>query len=392
MKDKPDKISKKPNIWVRLFAFLVTLALVTGAVTLVVYRDRINLDALFRAFTYRSLSKNDSGQAESFSFESSAHDVFASAGGNLLLCSAGGVRLYSGSGTAYEEQQVAMTNPVADAVGNWSLAWDAGGRVAYVFKGQAQAYTLTLEAEQRLLSARVNASGYLATVTQSSGYKGSVTVYNPTGTPELMLNLSSSFIMDALVTADNKTLAVVTMGEGGGSFESRLCLYALERTEEQDKPDVLTPLGSSVVLELRESDDGYRALGDQSLVLAGHDGAILGTYDFGGRYLKEFSQDGEDFTALLLGKYRAGTLADLVVVDSSGIQTASLPMNEQVLSLSAAGRYVAVLTADCLSIYTADLEPYSTLEGTQGAQTVLMRADGSAMLITESTARLYIPK
>ena len=52
---------KKPNILVRLLAFLVTLALVFGAVTLVVYRDRLNLDALARWFEYRNLETSESG-------------------------------------------------------------------------------------------------------------------------------------------------------------------------------------------------------------------------------------------------------------------------------------------------------------------------------------------
>ena len=61
------------------------------------------------------------------------------------------------------------------------------------------------------------------------------------------------------------------------------------------------------------------------------------------------------------------------------------------LSLSAAGRYVAVLTGDRLDIYTADLELYSTLEGTQGARTVLLLEDGSAILISSDSASFYVP-
>ena len=57
---------KRPNLLTRLIAFLITLALVVGAVALVVYRDRINLDNLRRYLTYRTLEKNDSGQAEEF--------------------------------------------------------------------------------------------------------------------------------------------------------------------------------------------------------------------------------------------------------------------------------------------------------------------------------------
>ncbi len=60
----PEK--RKPNLLVRLLAFLVTLALVLGAVALVVNRDRLNLDAVKRYFSYRDLERSDSGQAQSF--------------------------------------------------------------------------------------------------------------------------------------------------------------------------------------------------------------------------------------------------------------------------------------------------------------------------------------
>ena len=79
------------------------------------------------------------------------------------------------------------------------------------------------------------------------------------------------------------------------------------------------------------------------------------------------------------------------MTDASGQAVGALDIGEQVLSLSAAGRYIAVLTADRLDIYTSDLRLYDSLSGTQNAQKVLMRADGTAMLIGAKTARLYIP-
>lgn len=146
-----------------------------------------------------------------------------------------------------------------------------------------------------------------------------------------------------------------------------------------------------VILDFQERGAGFWALGDSGIALADQNGALTGSYDYGGRYLKEFSLGGDSFAVALLGKYRAGTLSTLVVVDAAGTESAALPMNEQVLSLSAAGRYIAVLTADRLDIYTADLTLYSTVEGVQGARKVLMRADGTAMLIAGDTARLYVP-
>ena len=126
--------------------------------------------------------------------------------------------------------------------------------------------------------------------------------------------------------------------------------------------------------------------------LQGDYGVLSGSYDYGGRYLKAFSLDGDGTASLLLGKYRAGSTAELLTINASGELAAALPVEEQVLSLSAAGRYVGVLTADRLDIYSQDLELYNTLNGTQNAQKVLQRSDGSAMLIDSTTARLYVPQ
>ena len=201
--------------------------------------------------------------------------------------------------------------------------------------------------------------------------------------------------MDALVTEDGKYLATVTVSQSGASFTSSLDLYRLERTEEETEPDVSASLDGSVVLDLREQDGALWALGDTGVFavsLAEKSlGERKGAYSYPDQYLKEFSLEGDGYAALLLGKYRAGTQAQLVVTDESGEVTGTLDIGEQVLSLSAAGRYIAVLTADRLDIYTSDLRLYDSLSGTQNAQKVLMRADGTAMLIGAKTARLYIP-
>ena len=84
---------KKKNLFLRLLAFALTLALAAGAIFLVANRDKLNLDALKRWFTYRTLERSDTGLAESFPYSGSSSNVFASLNDNLLVCSAGGVRL-----------------------------------------------------------------------------------------------------------------------------------------------------------------------------------------------------------------------------------------------------------------------------------------------------------
>ena len=386
------KPKKRPNRFVRFLAFLVTLALMVGAVVLVVNYDKLNFDSLRRWFAYRSLERSDSGQAESFHFDGSASNVFASVDGDLLICSPNSIRLYSGSGQLYVDETISMENPVVSVSGGIALVYDAGGRDLFVYANREEAFSLSLEEGQSILSADVNQKGWLAVTTQESGYKGAVTVYDSGYAPLMRVSLSSRFVMDAAVSPDNRSVALLTIGLTDGSFESRVECYALARTEEDTEPDWSCPVGGDAILALRWNDSGIWALGDTGLVIVSPDGTLSGAYDYGGRYLKAFSLDGEGTAALLLGKYRAGSTAELVLVGADGAAQAALDVNEQILSLSAAGRYVGVLTADRLDMYNQSLESYSTLDGTQGAQSVLLRDDGSAMLISSHTAHLYVPQ
>lgn len=388
----PARGEKKANILLRFLAFLVTVALVVGAVALVVFREELNFDAIKRRFTYRALLRTDSGQAQPYSHLGSANDAFASLDGGLLCCSGAGVRLFSDSGTKYADKPVSLAAPSAAASGAWSLAYDVGGQYLVVFHGQEEAFTLQLSGDKTLLSARINPSGRLAVISQESGYKSSVTVYYDQFRYRDQLKISSSFLTDAVVLSDNQTLVAAAISQEGGVFQSDLLFYRLDTFVEGEVPvpAASLSLNGDLALDLLERNGTLWALCESKLLAVTAAGELRGSYDFSDRYLKEFSLEGDGFAALLLGRYRAGTQADLAVVSADG-SAGLLPISEQLLSLSAAGRYIALLTADRLDIYTSDLTLYATLEGTQGARKVLMRADGSAILIDSDTARLYLP-
>ena len=80
-----------------------------------------------------------------------------------------------------------------------------------------------------------------------------------------------------------------------------------------------------------------------------------------------------------------------MTVGEDGQRLGMLDVRSEALDVSAAGRYVAVLYGDSLTIYTAELTEYATLSGTDFAKQVIMRPDGTALLIGASRAWLYIP-
>lgn len=382
----------RPNRLVRFLVFLVTVALVLGAVVLVVNYDKLNFDSIKRWFTYWNLSRNDSGQADSFRFDGDISNAFAVLDGELLVCSPNNIRLYSGDGQVSVDKTVSMTNPTVNVVGKNALIYDIGGQDLFVYSGQEESFSLSQSAGSSLLCASLNSSGWLIVVSQESGSKGTITVYDSTYSPQIQLRLSTRFVMDAVLSPDNKSMALLTMGLTDGTFESRVELYRLERTKEEIDPDWTCPVGSDAILDLRWDNSGIWALGETGTYLVDPDGTLSSSYSYGGRYLKSFSLDGDGTVSLLLGKYRAGSASELVIVSSDGTERATLAIDEQVLSLSSAGRYTSLLTADRLDIYDQDLDLYTSLEGTKSALKVLQYSDGSAMLIGNNTAHLYVPQ
>ncbi len=372
---------------VHVIATLIVLAAALCLVAAVAFRDSLNLDSAKRWFTYRSLLRGDNGRAESFVYDGDLTDTFAVLDGDLLTCSRNAISLYSGSGTQYINESVSMENPVVNTNGSLAVVYDAGGSSLYVL-GQRTLVWSTDELES-ILSARLNKNGQLTVVTQSSGYRGTVSVYDAAYSPVMRIDLSSAFVMDAALSDDGHTLAILTVGQTNGSFATSLELYDMSYSSGQYTSDFTCQLGSSVVLETRHTASSVWALGDRGLTVTGHDGRSSGV-SWADKHLRRYTLGGDGFAAVLLGKYRAGSQAELWVVDESG-QRKTLDLNEQVLSISAAGRYLAVLTGDRLDIYTDELELYDTLEGTQSARVVLLMADGSAILISADTAGFYIP-
>ncbi len=143
------------------------------------------------------------------------------------------------------------------------------------------------------------------------------------------------------------------------------------------------------MLDLKHTASSLWTVSDRGLAVTDREGQSVRA-DWSDRYLRRFTLSGDGFAIALLGRYRAGSQAELWLVDGQGGRQ-KLELNEQVMSIAAAGRYFAVLTSDRLDIYTDEMELYSTLTGTKGARTVLLMPDGSAILVSADSAGFYVP-
>jgi len=383
-----DKAPKKSHMFVRrLLAFLVTMALVLGALAAVVYRDKLNLDAFRRWLSYRSIQTSQSGLTEPFTHGGGDRLDMACLESGYLFASTAGAHFYSSGGVELGSQVTHMEKPVLATSSRYGVVYDAGGHSLFQFSGKHEPFVYSPEGSNGILSARVNNSGWLTVTGLHDHYRGGVTVFNASHEPVITLNFSSAFVIDAILSPDCRTVAVVTISQTDGTFQSTLHFYSTNATE----PFRTVELNGFTVLDMDFDSSGLWLLGESSLITLTAKGQDQMEYAFDPAFLKSYTLDGDGFAALLLGKYRAGAAREVISVGHDAQVIARQELNGQVLSMSASGRYLALLAGQELNLYTKDLTPYNTLYDTQGARHAALYDDGSVLLADSQEAWLYIP-
>lgn len=383
-----DQAPKKSHTFLRrLLAFLLTAVLVLGALAAVVFRDKLNLDALRRWLSYRSVQTSQIGLTEPFTHGGGDRLDMACLESGYLFSSTAGAHYYSSGGVELGSQVTHMEKPVMTTSSRYGVVYDAGGSSLFQFSGKHEPFLYTPENSSGILSARVTNNGWLAVTGLHDHYRGGVTVFNANHEPVITLNFSSAFVSDAILSPDGRTVAVVTISQTDGVFGSTLHLYSTSASE----PFRTVELNGFTVLDMDFDSSGLWLLGESSLITLTAKGQEQAEYHFDPAFLKGYTLDGEGFASLLLGKYRAGSARDVVTVGHDAQVIARQELNGQILSMTAAGRYVALLTGQELNVYTSDLTVYSTLSDTQSARHAALHKDGSVLLADSQEAWLYIP-
>lgn len=379
--------SRGLNILLRVLTLILTILLVLAGVLLVLNRDQFNLDSIKRYLTYRALERSDEGQGVPYHVFREENTLFAALDNALIDCSSNRIQLYSDNGSTYVDMEAALTNPVIRTVGNYTLIYDAGGSELYLFAGRQLAFQYSTENSGALISAQTNQNGWLAVVEQASGYKGAVTVYDGGHQPVVTENISSSFVMDAVVSPDNQQLAILTVGQENVSFASTLTTYQVSDGEQVSAMVV----SQHPVLELRWGSSGFWVQEQDGISLYSTEGQLLGQWMDESLYLRGYSLQGDGFAVEYFSRSRAGSVGQVVIFNSRGEVAASMDVGEEVLSITAAGRYIGLLTTEGLTVYTSDLSEYAHLDNDGTYLQALVRSDGSAVLITEETASVFLP-
>ena len=343
---------KKPRKW--LWLTLIVLV-VLGAVAAAVLWDANSFDGLRRSIIYARAEKDETGCAKLYYYENDATSRFAAIDGSLVTVAANQVRLLDERSQVLYQNSVRFLHPDLVSGGGVAVAYDIGGTALYALDSKGLRWQQETEGE--LLAVTVNPHGYVTAVYNKSGAKAAVTVWDSNGAAVFTFQSAQRFVMTAALGQDDRTLAAVTMGQEDGKFQSFLVLYHTD----SDKMVATTPVDGGVAYALETLQREFCAVTEQGLYLLDSGGELKASYSYGGQFLRRCVVGDGGWAALLLSRYKSGGYASLITVDGDGNELGGCDIDGEVLDISTAGRYVAVLFSDRLTIYDKYLTEVATL-------------------------------
>ena len=366
----------------RFLGLLITAVVVLGLIVVTLLGTSSRLDGIRRWLLY-----GDGSDRQLYSFAAGSANRYGQIDDLLVVLNQNDLSILRSDGTAAFTCQVGMSQPALDVGGGLAVAYDLGGQKLVLASPEEELLSLQMEEEHRIISARLNSSGWLAVVAEKSGFRAAVSVYD--GDQQLVyeVGISSRFLLDAVVSEDCGTVVAAAMTQADGRFSGQLVAYDLH----QEEPAWEASLGDQVVLDLDTLGNSYATVSEKDIYFTDESGKNASQFTYGDLYLRQYSLDGDGYCALLLNRYQAGSIGTLVTLDSGGEVIATKDLAQEVLDVSAAGNYLAVLMSNSLVIYNRELEEYARLDGTDYASRVIMQADGSALVIGGSLAFRFLP-
>ena len=379
----PEQAEKKKGPLRRALSLLLVLCAVLAVAALTTMEDGHHFAALRRWLMY-----GDSGTARDiYVYAADANNRFARVGSGLLVVNQNTAQMIGEDGAILYEQALNMTSPQLSAGSRYASVCAVGGDTLYLMDENGVRRTLKSERGHCYYGARLNGSDYLAVTEQKSGYKASVSVYNSGGELEFHFDSYDSYLSDAIVTEDCRSVVMVSLDAQDGAFASRLLVYDMDSAEQTGS----CTIRDGLVLDAFNRGDRVLTLCDKRFVISTLAGETLLDRAYGNLYLHDYALTGGDFCALLLGRYQAGNICTLTTYDLDGGTIASLELTEEVLDIAAAGERLAVLYGDSLVIYNRDLTEFTRMTGTDYAGQLQMEADGTVLLISGTSAWRFLP-
>jgi len=371
---------KKKRRLIGIVGSLLSLAVLTYLAIILISGREIDLSWFSDLF----FADEPVEMADEYHFDVGRDRVFAYLGDSLAAAGTLGVQVLDIGGAETLRDPFRMVRPAISAISGRAIAFDIGGLAVRVFdKSKIVSQFNTSDA---IISASINRDGWFCICTQSAGgYKGVVTVYNNKGKDVYKAYLSSGYVLSAVLSPDNSSLAVLNLTDTGSKVTFYHGLNSESASETFDLP------GGLIVDIWYPSDGALVAISTESLIKIDKNGVGNKLYTFPGRRLGAYTFD-DDFFALYILDYGVGYSGQLITLSPDGNQLGERPTDRELLSMSSGDGYLAVLRNDALNFFSTELEEYPVSGDrapTTGANLILSLGGGAALAAGDHSAIVF---
>lgn len=376
-KKSGDKQPRKRNSLLRqLPAGILTLLLIMAALLVFVYRDAFSSDNLRQLFAREN---SVTPVRDAFTYETGAEQVFAPAGDGLAVACSSSVQLLDDKGQTVYKQVVSFDLPAVFACSEQALFCDLGGTDCIV--ADMEGGSKNLDNNREILSAAMNDSGWFSLVTAEPGYKGLVSVYSADCEKRYEWWSGAGYVLRAVVSPDNRNLAVLS-AEKEGCY---LRFFALN--SEKVQAELL--LENLLFYDLYYLNDNTLCIiGDSGLYYVSTDGTVKHEYLFNGSYLLDYEFN-PSFIAVFLSNYHSGAGGTLLTLDQKASVLGVQALDRDVISLSAVGKQLLVMTGGGLVLYDQALVRQYANETLMTALQAILRPAGDILLLSAYSAERF---
>ena len=328
----------------RIGAFLLALAIFAGGWLLWEKVKRTSLaEQLSGAFA-------ELGSGAGYPMEYSAATIrqTKTMGNTLLVLTDTHLHIYNKNGKLLREVAHGFANPVMQCSDSRIILYDPSSNLVRVESKTKTIRELTMDAP--VLFSALSRQNDLAVITNPQRFLGEITVYdNLLEEPVFSWKSAESYLYGAAFSPDGDSIAVSTVQVQEGDLVSGLTMYRLN----EETPFAQKSYVDETVHSLAYLNGELQVLTDQAAYYYSTSGKEKAVVSFQDEPLRLFDWDGKKLSALILGDYREFKSVKLSLLGSSGQESGSVLLQEQVEQLDGCEGHAALLLGNRIHVYNA---------------------------------------
>lgn len=209
------------------------------------------------------------GDTVSLPFDGAGSSAFVLSDYGIVCAKSNYVCCINENGAIVWEAQTPVTDPAVSTAGKYTAVAAKGGTRICVFRKGEQIYSI--DTHDSIVSCSISERGDLALITEKSGYKGSVLVYNKNG--EEIFSWSSGVNYIAAVSMLRTRLVAVSLVSTTEKVSSYVMLFDVK----QPQPISGIEMAGTLVFDLQNTGNNVVVTGDSSIASFGKFSAL--SYD-----------------------------------------------------------------------------------------------------------------